>query len=330
MPVVWTNPAFPNQVSASATTQAYSVQLNFGSMLREVTNWNSNVDSEVAGRMINNRMRQIIDRRTWYATKTRGVANVPNIQTTGTATVTYGSPFVQGIGTNWTPTLVGLQFRQTFTQPYQTIVAVNPPGQPAQTIQLDTPYPGPTFTGAYYILQVYLTFGGNVKRLLWAANQLFGWPLDIGVKVEELNAKDQWRAAMGWATTMATRPPTPDGQFQVEVWPSPYAAQTFPFEAYTEPASMVLDTDTPQAWIRSDVIVTGAISDALLYRPKQNAFYDSATAVNIATIKAAQFQKDLLEMENADEGLEQQAVQWDYNSECIESSDYSLWGQMHR
>lgn len=328
MPVVFSNPAFPDQVSASPFTQAYSVQSNFGTMLREVTNWNPNIDSEVAGRMVNNRMRQIIDRRSWYATKVRGVASVPNIQTTGTCTVTYNSNTVQGIGTAWTPqALVGLQFRQTFTQPYQTITAVN---QAAQTLTLDTPYPGPTFTGAYYILEVYLTFGGNVKRLLWASNALFGWPLEIGIKVQELEARDQWRASMGWATTMATRPPTPDGQFQVEVWPSPYAAQTFPFEAYTEPPNMVLDSDSPQAWIRSDVIVTGAIADALLYRPKQNTYYDPATAVQIASGKAAQFEKDLEQMENADEGLEQQAVQWDYASECQESSDFSLWGQMHR
>jgi hypothetical protein len=76
--------------------------------------------------------------------------------------------------------------------------------------------------------------------------------------------------------------------------------------------------------------VTGAISDALLYRPKQNTYYDPATAVQIASGKAAQFEKDLLQMEDADEGLEQQAVQWDYNAECEQSSDFSLWGQMHR
>ena len=327
MPVVFTSPLFIYQVGANPYNQAFSVQSNFGTMLREVTNWNPNVDSEVAGRMINNRMRQIIDRRSWYATKARFVANVPNIQTGGTCTVTYNSNIVQGIGTAWNPTLVGLQFRQTFTQPYQTIVAVD---ATLQRLTLDTPYPGPTFTGAYYMVEAYLTFGANIKRLLWASNQLFGWPLDVGMKVQELNARDQWRAAMGWATTMAVRPPTPDGQFQVEVWPTPYAAQTFPGEAYTQPPKMVADSDSPQAWIRSDVLVTGAISDALLYRPKQNTYYDPATAVSIASGKEAQFQKDLLEMENADEGLEQQAVQWDYNGECEESSDTSLWGQMHR
>ncbi len=328
MPVVLTSPQFPDQVGSSPYSQSFSAQLNFGSMLREVTNWNSNVDPEVAGRMVNNRMRQIIDRRSWYATKVRFVANVPNVITTGTATFTYNSNIVVGVGTNWTPALVGLQIRQTFTQPYQTIVFVNPT---AQTLQLDTPYPGPTFgPAAYYVLEVYLSFGANVKRLLWASNALFGWPLDIGQKVQVLEAKDQWRASMGWATGMYTRPPTPDGQFQVEVWPSPYAAQTFPGEAYTQPPNMVLDSDSPQAWIRSDVIVTGAIADALLYRPKQNTYYDPATAVTVAANKERQFQTDLLEMENADEGLEQQAVQWDYNDEVNVGGDNSLWGQMHR
>lgn len=328
MPIVFTSPLFPFQVGANPYTQSFSVQSNYGTMLREVCNWNPNVDTEVAGRMINNRMRQVIDRRSWYATKVRGVANVPNVQTTGTAKFTYNSPTVVGTGTNWTPALVGLQIRQTFTQPYQTIVAVN---QGAQTITLDTPYPGPTFgPAAYYILEVYLSFGTNVKRLLWASNALFGWPLALDWKVQDLEAEDQWRQSMGWATRMVTRPPTPDGQYQVEVWPSPYAAQTFPFEAYTQPPNMVLDTDTPQAWIRSDVLVTGAIADALLYRPKQNTYYDPATAVNIASGKAAQFEKDLTEMENADEGLEQQAVQWDYEADVEVAGEGSLFAQQHR
>jgi hypothetical protein len=327
MPVVFSNPAYPGQVGASPLSQAFSVQLNAGQMLREVTNWNSNVDSEVALRFINNRLRQVIDRRTWYGMKVRGIANVPNVTVTGTVTVTYNSTTVVGIGTNWTPSLVGLQFRQSFTQPWQTIVSLNPTNQ---TLQLDIPYPGPTFTGAYQILQAYLTFGNNVKSLLWCVNQLFGWPMEVKAPVQVENARDTWREAQGWATTLFTRPPTPDGQYQVEVWPTPYAAQTFPFEAYTQPPNLVLDTDSPQAWIRSDVLVTGAIADALLYRPKQNAYYDPAIAVQVAAGKAAQFQKDLLEMENADEGLEQQAVTWSYEEDVLFSGEGSVFSQMHR
>jgi hypothetical protein len=327
MPVIFSNPAFPSQVSASPFNQAYSVELNFGQMLRQVTNWNPNVDSEVAGRMINDRYRQFIDRRSWYGLKCRGVASVPNTYVTGTCTVTQGINTVQGIGTNWTPALTGLQFRQTFTQPYQTITFVN---VGLQQLTLDTPYPGPDFTGAYYLIMAYLSFGANVKRLLWASNQLFGWPMDIAVPQQVLNARDQWRSSMGWATTMATLPPTPDGQFQVEVWPTPYAEQTFPFECYLQPPNLVLDSDSTVAWIRPDIIVTGAIADALMYRPKQNSYYDITSALTVAAKKEAQFQHDMTEVENADEALEQQAVTWSYEEDVVVGGEGSLWTQQHR
>jgi hypothetical protein len=327
MPVVFTSPEFKYQVGASPYTKAYSVQTNYGQMLREVCGWNSAIDPEIAGRMVNNWMRKVIDRRSWYATKVRGNAFVPQIQVGGTCTVTNGSNVVQGIGTTWTVSLVGLQFRQTFTQPFQTITAVNPT---LQTLTLDTPYPGPTFTGAYYIVMAYLTFGANVKRFKWATNQLFGWPLDVNVPVEVINARDTWRQEMGWATTFATRPPTPDGQFQVEVWPTPYAAQTFPFEAYTQPPNLIKETDAPQAWIRSDLIVTGATSEALLFKPKMNTFYDVTSAITVANTKKMQFEEDLLQMENADEGLDQQAVSWDYDADVNVDGEGSVWSQQHR
>lgn len=320
MPVVYL-PQFPNQVGASPTNQAFSVQLNYGQMLRQLTNWYPNLDPEVAGRFINDRYRQVIDRRSWYGLKIRGMASTPQVVNTGQATVTNGSPTVQGTGTTWTPALVGLQFRQTFTQPFQTIINVD---ATHQVITLDTPYPGPTFGPAgYYIVQAYMTFGANIKRFEWAVNQLFGWPIKVNVPVQVINAEDTWRMSYGWATTFAVRPPTPDGQYQVEIWPTPYPAQTFPFEAWTQPPNMVDDTDAPVAWVRSDLIVTGALSDALLYRPKQNSAYDPASAVAISDRKSKQFDHDLLEMENADEGLQQQAVSWDYNEDVGEGSFYA-------
>lgn len=324
MPVVLSNQQFPYQVGASPFTQSFSTQLNYGKMLRELTNWNSNLDTEVAGRMINNRYRQIIDRRSWYGLKVRGNAFTPNVVNNGTCTTVQESATVQGIGTTWTPALIGLQFRQSFTQPFQTIVAVN---QGLQQLTLDTPFPGTSATSAYYIAQAYMTFGGNIKRFKWATNQLFGWPIKVNVPVEVINAQDTWRMSYGWATTFATRPPTPDGQYQVEIWPTPYPAQIFPFEAYTQPPNLEDDSDTPVAWISSDFIVTGAISDALLWRPKQNKWYDPQTAVTIAATKSKEWEERIVVAENADEGLEQQAVTWDYDAQNTAVSDF--YAQTH-
>jgi hypothetical protein len=314
---------FSNQVGASTTSKAYSVQLDYGGMLREVTSWNPNVDPMVAGRMINNRYRQIVSRRKWYGLRVRGTATVPTVYSTGSATVTNGSTSVTGVGTAWTTSIVGLQFRNGFTNPYQTIVAVD---AVHQVITLDTPFPGISGTWGYQIVLAYLTFGANVRHLRWAVNQMFGWPIKVNVPVEEINAKDTWRQNLGWAREFATRPPTPDGQYQVEVWPTPYALQSFPFEADTEPPEMVDDTDAPVAWIRSDLLVTGAIADALLHKPKTNPYYDATSAITIANLKNAEFKEELLALEDADEDLEQQAVSWDYDA----AGGYgSTWNQMH-
>ena len=326
MAVVFTSPMFPYQVGASPYNQAFSVQMNYGQMIREVTNWNPSVDPMTAGRMINNRLRQIIDRRYWYATKVRGVASVPNILTTGTCTVSKGSSTVTGIQTSWTKDLIGLQFRTSFTQAYQTIVNVDTLNQ---TLTLDTLYPGPDSTGGYQIALVYLTFGANVKRMKMAVNQLFGWAIEVNVPVEVINAKDVWRQTLGWATTFATRPPTPDGQYQVEVWPSPYAEQTFPFEAYTQPPNLSKDSEAVQAWIRPDVIVDGAIADALLFRTKDNSYYDVQAAITISASKQKMFEEEIARMELVDNDLDNQDVSWDFGGGSVANGYGSVYAQTH-
>lgn len=327
MPVVLTNPTFPFQVGASPTNQAFSVQLNFRQMIGEVTQFNPNLDPEVAGRFINNYYRKVVDRRNWYGLKVRGVASVPNLVQSGQATVTNGSAAVVGTNTSWTAAMVGMQFRTAFIYPYQTIVAVGS----ATSLTLDMPFQGTTVTGGYQIVQAYITFGANIKRLRWATNNLFGWPMEINVPVETLNARDTWRQNLGWARVFATRPPTPDGQFQVECWPTPYAQQDFAFEAWTQPPNLDADGDAPVAWIRSDLLVKRASADALMHRPKQNPYYSEQTAIAVAGQFRQEFEASLIEAENADEGLDPQAVTWDYGDEDGGNGDGhgSAFAQMH-
>ena len=327
MPVVFTNPVFPNQVSASEATQAYSTELDYRGMIQEVTSWNSNVDPMTAGRMINKVYRKIIDYRSWYGLKLWGQIIIPNVVNQGTATMTNNSPSVTGVGTAWNPSLVGQQFRIGFTYPYQTIVQVTSP----TTLVLQTPFGGISQTGGYNIFQAYVTMGGNIKRLLWAVNQQQGWPMEVNVPIETLNQWDVWRTSIGWSTVLAVKEPTPDGQYQVEVWPTPYQGQVFPFQAYKQPAELQLDTDVPVTFIRSDVLVNRAIAEALMYRPKQNAFYDPQTAVTIATAKVAEFKEDLETMSQADNDQDQRDVTWDYGFEDgrVGFGPGSTWAQSH-
>jgi hypothetical protein len=280
---------------------------------------------ENAMRMLNNRYRQIIDRRNWYGLKVKGIASVSPYVQTGSVLVTSGSYTVQGTGTNWTNAVIGLQFRPGFPFEFQTIVAVDTVNQ---ILTLDTPFQGPTASSGYQIVSAYLTLGANIKRLSWAKNQLFGWPIEVNVDIQVINARDTWRQQLGWVTVFATRAPTPDGQFMVEAWPTPYTTpQQMPFEAWTQPPNMDLDTDTPVAWVRSDLLVMGAIADALLFRPKQNPYYSEGACLQISGERTGRFNAMVLEAENADEALNQQAVTWDYEGD--EKGYGGLWAQMH-
>lgn len=309
MPVVITqNPNFPMQVGWNPATQAPTTQLDFRRILNEVCLWNPNVDPMVAGRWANNYLRQIVDLRNWYGLKLRGNVNIPTITTSGTCTVTNGSNTVQGIGTAWTNALIGFQFRAGFTFPWSTINNVN---ALAQTLTLDTPFGGRTITGGFQIQSVYITLGSNIKAISWAVNQQQGWPLEVNVPVETINVFDPWRQSLGWSTIWATRPPTPQGSYQIEVWPTPYQAQVFPFEAHMQAPDMVLDTDCPPPFIRSDLIVTRCIADALVFGGRSSKYYDPSTA----GMKLAQFNKDIEAMENADNQMDQRDVSWDFGFE---------------
>jgi hypothetical protein len=54
------------------------------------------------------------------------------------------------------------------------------------------------------------------------------------------------------------------------------------------------------------VIVARAISDCLLYRPKENTFYDPSTALAVARTKMAEYNAELASMEWEDEQLYRQ------------------------
>lgn len=327
MPVVFSNPNFPYQFGTNGS-QAYVQQLNYGQCLREVTQWNPDLDSEVAGRLINNAYRQIIDTFDWYGLKVRGSINVPTIMTAGQASVTNNSTLVQGIGTAWAAngpnSLVGLQFRQGFSWPWATIVSVD---QLNQRLTIDIPYGGPSAVGGYQVQSVYVTLGANIKKICWATNQQQGWPIIVDADVEQFNYWDTWRFSLGWTKYFAPRAPTPDGQFQIEMWPTPFQAQVFPFEAYIQPPDMRLDSDAPVAFIRADCIVSRAIADAKLIGGRTSKYYDPV----VAGMKMKEYYEKLESMQNANDQLNLTTVTWDKGMEDGYGAygEGSVWAQSH-
>jgi hypothetical protein len=323
MPVIFSNPQFPLQAGPNGQ-QAYVQQLNFRQMINQVTAWNPSLDLMWAGRFLNDAYREVVQRRNWYALKVRGSINIPSGVNGGQASVTQNSNIVQGIGTSWTTALIGQQFRMGFTYPYQTIYNVN---TALQQLTVDIPFGGPSSIGGYQIVSAYQTMGANFVRFDWAVNQQQGWPMEINVPCPTLNTWDVWRQSLGWSTILGTRAPTADGQYQIEVWPTPYQQQVFPFEGWIQPPDMQDDTDSPASFIRSDLLVKKAVSWALLFGGRTSKYYDPQTSARME----AEYVRSLESMENADNALDNQDVTWDYGFEDgrVGFGPGSTWAQSH-
>lgn len=322
MPIVPGNPQFPNQYGwNNSGTQPYTTQLNFGQMTGEVLLWAPDVDPLLVQRIINNQYRKVIEYRNWYGLMVRGQVTTPQQVSGGTATASNNSNSVQGNGTTWTNALIGRQFRMGFTAPWQTIVNMDVPNQ---VLTLDMPYGAATLTSGYQIVQVFATLGANIRYILDAVNQQQGWRMDVNVPQQTLNEIDTWRTSVGWSWCFSNMPPTPDGQLQVEIYPSPIFLQVFPFLAYTQPPNLVNDQDCPVTFIRSDVLVMMAIADVLVFRGKQNKYYDPQTS----QMKTGQAMAELNKMALTDDSMYQQDVSWSYGLEYgYTSGQGSLYAQ---
>lgn len=283
----------------------YVQQMNFGQMIGTISAYNPNAIAQIPT-WINESMRALYDRKTWYGLFTKGQIICPSAYSTGTSTVTLNSKTVQGNGTAWNQSLIGRQFRQGVNTPPYTITNVDPF---AQTLTLELPWGGPmapnttTFTAGYYIVQMYYTLGPNIKYIKQMVNMQMGFKLHLNLTQDYLDNRDPWRITTNFPWGVAPLPTDPNGNYLVELWPAPWTQQVLPFNAYTQPPNLVDDNDSLPPYIRCDVINKDVIARALRYKPKENPGYDPGTALSVAADFDKKFEMGVMEMANADENL---------------------------
>ena len=236
----------------------------------------------------------------------KGQIICPSSVSGGTATVTLNSPTVQGNGTTWDQTLIGRQFRAGLNTPIYTIIGVDPF---AQVLTLELPWGGPmapgqtTQTTGYYIVQMYYSFGPNIKYIKTCVNMIMGFKLWTNLTQDYLDNRDPWRITVNFPWGLAPMPTDPNGNYLVELWPAPFTQQALPFLAYTQPANLVNDNDSLPPYIRCDVVIKEAMAWALRYKPKENPGYDPQTAIALAREFHQEHLALLAEMMNEDENL---------------------------
>lgn len=298
MPLIPPQPV-ANQIVPSGNAP-YSQAYNFGQAIGQLVAWNPNVDLGMAQTMINDSLRKLIDRRTWYGLMTKGQLITSGFYSTGQVNTTLGSATITGVGTSWTTGLIGQSIRVGYTAPIYNIINVN---AATQTLTIELPF-GCSFTSpsGYFITQYYYSIP-NVKYIYSMKNLQLQYRMWTNMPQQFIETVDPARQRIVYPWLAATMPPDANGNYQVELWPASMTQQALPYLAYVQPPTLTDDSNNFPPFFRGDVIVAGAVANALRYRPRDNPYYSEAIALQIAKEKLAEFEAEALHMEQADENL---------------------------
>jgi hypothetical protein len=301
----YTAPVFPNRQNQVLPNPVnpWRNQMVFAQMIGEITSENPDLDPSDVQVRINDIVREIYDRRTWYGLMIRGQIVTPGFFVGGTVTVSQNSNQVQGSGTAWTAALIGRQFRLGFNTPPYTINNVDVTNQ---ILTLEMPWGSGDFNSTgYFIAQYYYTMGPNIKYIHTAKNMIMAWRLWTSYNQQTLDSRDPWRATAFTPYALAQMPPDANGNYQVELWPVPSIVQALPWIACTQPPNLINDNDALPPAIRSDIVTKLGMAWAKTNRgPKFNKYYDAQEAGRLRQ----EAERELLYMAKADEDLYRQNI----------------------
>ncbi len=322
MPIIPGPVVIPNQVLPNGQAP-YTQQYNCGQMVGAVQMWNPDLSQPKILALLNDSLKTILDRKTWYGMFVKGQLVAPQAVTLGQAITVLGDTTVTGVGTAWTTDLIGRQFRIGYNNPIYTIVDVD---EAAQTLELELPWGSPGVLSGYFIVQYYFNFGPNIKYVKTMLNMQLGYKFHLHATQDTLNSLDPWRQNQNFPWLCAGMPAAPDGSYLSELYPASWIQQSFPFTAYIVPPNLTGDDDNLPPLIRGDVLIKHTIAQALVIGgPKKNNYYDPQTARS----KMAEFEGELLHMANADENLYRTEVVKDGEDMPYYNPGGAFWSATH-
>lgn len=310
-----------NQVLPNPGVLPYVQQMNFGQMVGQGLAANPSWDPSEIQVECNSIVRSIYDRRTWYGLMIRGQIATTGFITGGSVNVTQGSNQVQGVGTSWDPSMIGLCFRQGYVTPPYVVKQVDVANQ---VLTLEMPWASTSFNGSgYFLAQYFYGVGANIKYLHSCRNLLMAWRLQLGFNQQTLDAIDPWRINTFMPAALAQMPPDQNGSYMVELWPVPSVVQALPFVAVVQPPNLVNDSDSLPAYIRCDIVVKLLEAKAkVVYGPKKNPYYDAQESNRLR----AEAEAELVRMALTDETLYRQNLIYEIESVRMAPSPYEIVG----
>lgn len=370
-------------------------QANLRGMRDEVLSWNPDFPPYLADTSINNKLREVLDRRMWSGLLVKDQLVIPDQYATGTVTVTRDSATVTGASTVWAvsdkvnttstlavaaadlgaifevtmtamtnigagdwvtfaagtgteeqalvisttatafkaiftvahisgsavtmSSLVRQQFRTSANSPWYTVKGVSTTTQ----LILDQTFGGVTAAATgYSVFQGYVTFGQQVKMVVSVQNLTRRANIKLHLPPAYLAEVDPQRTATDSTFALVDYVPDEIGRPRFELYPRPTSAQVFPYLVYRQIPNLTDDDDTPPPFVRSDVLVKGALADALRWRGRANKYYDPQTAGQ----KMMEYEKGLIEMAMADDSVYMTNLIWEFS---LNPGGGGNWNQDH-
>jgi hypothetical protein len=221
---------------------------------------------------VRNAFRRVAEKRLWSWLVGYGQMIFQAQLATGTVTVTFNSNQVTGNATaaaTWSAAVIGRQFRLGTNTPIYDITAVSTAVNPNDTLTLGAAWGGTTQAAVgYQIYNAYQTMPSDFFSFQTVVDPQMNWQLWANRWQQiDLNSWDAQRAAAGnpyavvfrdYDPTTITSPPSP----RYEAWPHQKSQYVLPF-LYIKRATDLSDSGaTLPRYIRGDVLVEGALSDA--------------------------------------------------------------------
>lgn len=225
-----------------------------------------------------------------------GTGSEEQVLVRSTTSTTFNAVFTKAhltSGTIWKSSLMRLQFRTSESNPWYSVKGVSS----TTSLVLNDLWGGATASAqSYSIFKGYHVFGQDCRMVLSVVNLQRQQRLALHISNEMLNVIDPNRSASESTYLLADMSPDEVGRPQYEMYPRPLSSQVFSCLYARHMSTLSDDDDTAPLGMRSDVLVKGAIADALRWRPKNNKHYDSGTALQIATQKMMEFERGVQEM----------------------------------
>jgi hypothetical protein len=244
-----------------------------------------------------------VDRnRKWSWLIKRGQFIFPNQVTVGTVSVTNGLNTVTGVGTTFTQTMVGQQFRIGLLYPIYDIISV----QNSTHLTLSDVWGGLTSVNVgYQIYTAYQPAPLDFHSFTSVYDPNFSWQLWFSIAQDELNLYDAQRSSQGTPYVVADydytslqlggatiTPPIP----RFEIWPHQVSAYVIPYIYESRPPDLDDAGATLPRYIRGDILLEGALAQAALWPGTDSEHRNPYFNMDVYRNHSARFERMVQEM----------------------------------